>query len=592
MTMKKLILSFLTLLLTMTVSADTDTTISLSVDSMVLFGNQLAQLTQQVDIGVHNDTAEDFEGRLWLMAFNQDDGNLTPCLDTLITIKARTARQLLLYTALPEGRLQLRLTTDADGQKCASTCEVTIQPLRKLDMKASFSLDMLSDQAVLYGSRIKGMARVVNRDALYYGVRGGKGEDDGIVLWLEDRNSGERLFTKHAANMLQPYGSVETDFAYDAVFRDGARYALKAGYGMPYGLEAIDSLCFTIRTGTCTYWTASGEVLPLPVSEDHTQLVVPAEAVAVDLRGWQTSVEGDGASPTAIDASQANPNCLYYLDLTGNLPEGLDENRNIIRGLEAENIKVTEGYDYYCPLAFHTQFISFLMTPSYDNPDDELRGRGYSETLVLPFYPRYVNLYDVNGGNVMLHADMLKVLRYYDNVGDTLNIVQLTSISQMHAYEPYILGVYIGSQLLFIGENTKVPVTQEAIVRGKDVNFVGTTVGRQLPDITYQYSTDDTHFYPSTARIEPFRAYMDIEKDTTSIDSLFFSVKVWGAEGKPGDATAIDDIPIYNLPSYNLPFDSDIVCDLSGRQIGNRKAVNRRLPKGIYITGGRMVVVK
>lgn len=121
MTMKKLILSFLTLLLTMTVSADTDTTISLSVDSMVLFGNQLAQLTQQVDIGVHNDTAEDFEGRLWLMAFNQDDGNLTPCLDTLITIKARTARQLLLYTALPEGRLQLRLTTDADGQKCAST---------------------------------------------------------------------------------------------------------------------------------------------------------------------------------------------------------------------------------------------------------------------------------------------------------------------------------------------------------------------------------------------------------------------------------------------------------------------------------------
>ena len=361
------------------------------------------------------------------------------------------------------------------------------------------------------------------------------------------------------------------------------------------------------------YWTAQGELLPLHVFEnDHGAMVlaIPAEAVAVDLRGQlQQLPQSSEASPTtevqspfSVDVSQANPNCLFYLDLPGILPDGLDESRNIIRGLEATNIRLTEGHDYYCPISFHTQFISFLMTPSYSNPDDELRGRGYSETLVLPFYPRYANLYDVNGDNVMLHADMLKVLRYYGNAGDSLNIVQLNSISQMHAYEPYILGVYIGSQLLFIGENTKVPVTHEAIVRGQEVNFVGTTVARYLPQSTYQYNVDDSHFYPSTARIAPFRAYMEKGEDKPSAECLSFSEEVWGEEGNPSDAAVIDDAPIYDLPIFDFRFDSDAVSDLSGRQIDNdqiengqiekQKSIIRKFPKGIYIIGGRKVIVK
>lgn len=351
-------------------------------------------------------------------------------------------------------------------------------------------------------------------------------------------------------------------------------------------LTLDDSLCFT----TCTYWTAEGQVLPLPVGEDQ-QLVVPAEAVAVDLRGEH--------SPFTVDASQANPNCLYYLDPEASIPEGLDESRNLVRGLEATSIKLTEDNDYYCPLAFHTQFISFLISPSYDNPDDELRGRGYSETLVLPFYPRYANLYDINGENVMLHADMLKVLSYYGNAGDSLNIVQLNSISQMYAYEPYILGVYIGSRLLFIGENTKVPVTREAVVRGQDVNFVGTTVARHLPLPTYQYNTADSHFYPSTARIAPFRAYMEIG-EKLSADRLSFSEEVWGTQGNPNESTAISDLS--QQEDTRLAAVSDGFADgwsLTGQRISlhteaspSLSTLSSSLKKGIYIIGGRKVVVK
>lgn len=358
-------------------------------------------------------------------------------------------------------------------------------------------------------------------------------------------------------------------------------------------------------SGSFAYWTAQGQVMPLPVG-DNRQVVVPAEAVAVDLRGQEAI-----GSLFTVDTSQANPNCLYYLDQPGDLPEGLDERLNIVRGVEAETIRLTEDYDYYCPLAFHTRFISFLVNPSYNKVqssqctvhslegtvqhlDDELLGRGYSETLVLPFYPRHASLYDVNGESGMLHADKLKVLRYYGNEGDSLNIVQLNSISQMHAYEPYILGVYIGSKLLFIGENTRVPVTREAVVCGQDVNFVGTTVARQLSTTSYQYNPDDAHFYPSTARIAPFRAYMDLYDSIGHASCLAFSDEVWGAKGNPSDASAIDDIPV-----CESRLDSGVVCDLSGRQLVSgpdacrgKGAGNRQLHKGIYIVGGRKVVVK
>ena len=604
--MKKLILSFFCQLLTMAADATTN---DISVDSITIYGNRLAQLTQQVEVGMRNNAATDYEGRLYLLAYNRSDGSLTLCLDTLITITAFGERGRLVgvdlgrltlnvYPVFPEGNLEMRLSTDAEGQQVISTHDISILPLRKLDMKVTFSLDMLTEangENVLYGSRIKGWVRVKNYDADYYGARGGKGDDDGIVLWIEDRDSGERLFTKHIDDKLESYASEDRAFAYDAVFRDGANYVLKAGYGMPYGLETIDSLCFTTRSGTNTYWTAKGEVLPLPLS-DEGHLVVPVEAVAVDLRSQQSAI-GDLQSPT-IDASQANPNCLYYLDPSGNIPLGLGESLNLVRGLKAESISLTEGYDYYCPLAFHTQLISYLMKPSYDNPDDESRGRGYSETIVLPFRPTHVCLYDINGQTEVLHPDMLKVLRYYGYEADTLNVAALSSLSQMQAYQPYILGVYIGSRLLFTGENTLVPMTGEAIVRGGSIDFVGTTVGLRLlqrsealPTNYYVYSPADYSFRQGDADdvIAPFRACL-YAADGKSHNCLYISKHVWGNSGKPGDSTAIDDI------DHSTPTTAHSVCDLQGREINHQSSTfnvqSSMLKKGIYITSGRKVVVK
>lgn len=584
--MKKLFLFIVGLLIAMTADATTGDASVLNVDSISnLFGNRLAQLTQLIDIGLRNTSSTDYEGRLYLLAYDKAADELHPCKDTLVVVKAYATQQLLLACSLPEGNLELRLAADAEGRQVVGTSQITILPLRKLDFQATFSLDMLTEtdgEQVLYGSRIRGWARVQNDDTPYHGAHGGTADDDGIVLWLEDCDSGERPYTKHITSKLE-LGVIETTFAYDAVFHDGARYALKVGYGMPYGLEAIDSLCFTTRTGTNTYWTAQGQVLPLPLG-DNQQLTVPAEAVAVDLRGQQAV-----NAVFAIDASQANPNCLYYLNLPDNVPQGLDETRNLVRGLEADNIRLTEDNDFFCPLAFHAKYISHLMTPTYDNIDDELRGRGYSGTIVLPFQPSYANLYDVNGNTEMLHADMLQVLKYLGNSEDSLNVDYVESLTQMEPYVPYILGVYIGSSLLFIGENRQVPMTREAIVRGLDINFVGTTVERQLTSAAYQYNPDDNHFYPSTARIAPFRAYMDLEDGTGVFDYLYFSEEVWGTQGNPSDATAISELPQRQHAPAVLS-----VYSLSGQRLTEMPA-HRQTPslrRGIYIVGGRKVVVR
>lgn len=582
--MKKFFLSIVILLLAVTASAAADNGSLLSCDSLVIRGNNIAQLTQNIVVYLRNNTDSDFSGRLFFLADNHTDGSHTVFVDTLVSVEPYFFSILDLYVTLPEGDLTLSMATDAEGEQVLASIDVSVSPFRKLDFSASFSLDMLTErdgENVLYGSHIRGWARVKNNDVDYYSDYHGTG-DEGIVLFLEDRDTGERLFTKRVYYMLWSGGKSDANFSYDAVFRDGARYALKAAYSTAHGLELIDSLCFTTLSGTNMYWTADGTVLSLPESDDR-QLTVPGEAVAVDLRGQHLF-----NTVFSIDASQANPNCLYYLDLLDNVPAGLDDSRNIVRGLEADNIRLKENHDYYCPLAFHTQFISYIMTPSYDNADDELRGRGYSETIVLPFSPTSVSLYDINGAAEMLHPDMLKVLRYRGNMGDSLCIEEV-SLQRMLPYEPYLLGVYIGSSLLFIGEDSQVPMTGEAIVRGSGIDFVGTTIALQLSPDAYLFNAGSNSFLQGGAEniVAPFHAYM------LSIDGadhhLGISDSVWGSSGKPGDATAVGAA----LTNNKQGITDNEVCDLQGRKVTSRHSpLTTHLKKGIYIVAGRKVVVK
>ena len=53
-----------------------------------------------------------------------------------------------------------------------------------------------------------------------------------------------------------------------------------------------------------------------------------------------------------------------------------------------------------------------------------------------------------------------------------------------------------------------------------------------------------------------------------------------------------EDILDVDLPKQYKPTCNAAIYDLSGRIIENRKSVNRKLPKGVYIQNGRKFVVK
>ena len=101
-------------------------------------------------------------------------------------------------------------------------------------------------------------------------------------------------------------------------------------------------------------------------------IVVPATATSVDLRGFS----GNGI---VLNTAAAQPNCLYLRygtesDITG-LPAV-----NVIKGTTAEEIALTDGYDFVPPFNFTAENISSTRTPSIVT-----NGTGGWQTLVLPF---------------------------------------------------------------------------------------------------------------------------------------------------------------------------------------------------------------
>lgn len=579
--MKKLLLTCVAFILGLTANATTSDISVLRIDSLSVLGNMLAMMNQQMEMQIYNDSkTNDYEARWYLLRCTGNSCDVV--MDTLVSIKARDRFLLLTNIRLPEGCCNLTMATDKNGELPIISNMITIKPLRKLNIQTDLNIQMLSTengQNVLNGSSLKGSVRLFSFDE-YEGCREAGDAEDGVWLWLEEAESKQQIAAKQLAGRLGLYQEKTFQLDLKANLRNGVAYVLRVGYMSPEGMVELTSQTFTARLNEITYWTVNEQVLPLTVREDDV-LQVPVEAVAVDLRG-----KGDSYANLKMDVSNANPNCLYYLDKAATMPVGLNENYNVICGGEADYIQVVEEHDYFCPLAFQTKYISYLMKPSYNSANNEWSSRGYSETLVLPFDVNYACIYDVNGVQETLHADMLKVLRYEGNQGDSLTVSAIRNFNQMKAYTPYILGVYVGSRLLFSAENTLVPMTREAIALGRSINFVGTTIAQELAETAYIYDASDGCFRRGNKRVAPFHAYMTIENgipvseegekdDEGYFVSLWFDADSWGKKGLPGgeQSTTIHHITISSPKVQTL-------YSLTGQRMSKPKS-------GLYIVGGK-----
>jgi hypothetical protein len=598
-----MILFGLGLLMTFTaVARRTDDATVLRIDSVRFDGNCMDMMTQHIVIYGVNTSNDDFDGFVYLLN-NQGNGEFKSVYACELKAGAGSYLSEVLGFELHQGSYDLQLAADRDGKTLLGpSFQITIGEERPIDFEVEFLPEMMTTSDginVLTSHQLRGKVKVTNNDDVpYYGISPVMSHGYGVMYNFvgEDVEPLASMVLGFLTNEVGAHESVCCDFGVDYNFQEGKTYSVRVLYTRPHSSTKIGEMTFTFHAGTNTYWTKNGEVKPVPIEADQ-RLAVPAEAVAVDLRGqyYMNTI-------FTVDASQANPNCLYYLDFLDNVPQGLNDQCNVVRDGQASIIRLTDNYDFYCPQTFKAKFISYTLMPN-------TQSGAYAETLVLPFHPQGASIDHINFPN----DNLLKVFEYdgYDSVSDTLDIREI-DVSQMQANKPYIVAVGVHSPVTFYAEDTTVPVTTKAVKQVGKLDFVGGTVF-QAPSggIPFRYEPEDGFFALQTSNdlLPPFRAWFNVRisdgKESVS-----------GADGKdhgeaPGPAATGGDV--YYYLRMNTGFDigvksqgvaipkdtvatSSAVYSLCGKivnsKLSNSKLSNSKLSKGVYIVGGKKLIVR
>jgi hypothetical protein len=231
-----------------------------------------------------------------------------------------------------------------------------------------------------------------------------------------------------------------------------------------------------------------------------------------------------------------------------------------------------------------------------------LEGSYLFETLVLPFDITYANLIDINASKKMAvilndttevtepspifpyEENLLLAWQYIGDAGDSLTVSPV-DLRTLRANYPYILSLRTRSCIGFGGEDTKVPATEPAVVKGQQFDFVGTTCARAATDTDYRYNAFNNAFCVmyTDDLIPPFRAFIDGSHATVAYDAmkLPWNVRYWGPDA-PTEATTV--------ASERAAATDGEVYTLSGQHLGTADV--RSLKPGLYIIGGRKVAIK
>jgi len=284
---------------------------------------------------------------------------------------------------------------------------------------------------------------------------------------------------------------------------------------------------------------------------------VPDDAVDIYIKGNTTNIR---VTPNN------NPNTLYYIDSNENAPSGIIN--NVVVGDLAENILLTEGYDFYVPLMFTANNISYSMTPTKGC------GRGMShgwETIILPFDVKKVT---TNDGEIdWFHSDSdtgknFWLRSFSDTYMEDLEHIIFENVQDFKANTPYILTVpdsywgkmwdLIGKQMVFHGSNALLkPNANMSIERGV-FKITGTTTSMKVNNVMVMNEEGTNFVEMKETNIKPFHAYIIkrtiIEFADAEVKRI--CVENWDTNGDGelsyGEAAAVKEI---DLEFYN----SDIV---------------------------------
>ena len=533
----------------------------ISISSVTPTSAPYANIEQGLKARIDNSSDEEYNGILYLFVSTTE--NKGSALNrTGIAVKANSSDDFeLFFTPQSAGTYNIWITSDEEGEKVLYNTQIAIAANNSnySQLSTSFNVPSTAYNGIVRGSVTltnNGTNKFVNTLTLLY-------------FYLDGNYYKSFGSTSLTGVEINPGSSQTFEIEYDVSgYDDICLYIYDDNGG---GYLSGNSGLISVATG-CGIYDANGNLTPQSVS---SSLTVPATATAVDLRGNGT---------VSVNATNANPNCLFYVSSSDNV-SGLSGKNVIIDGTAA-NITLTDGQPFYAPETFTATNISYTRTPVLGTS-----GIGGWETLVLPFAATSVSKVVGNTETALewfkSESETGKHLWIKKFVGiDNNDSVYFDFVQELEANEPYIIAVpgnKWGSKwnlqnvpLKFAAQNVRVEGNLIASAYTSVYCYKGSYVNA-TPANAYAMDVDGTNFVLSaTASVAPFRAYFDGESVGSSAPKLYI------ANGN-GVATAISSATIAQGT------DADgAIYNLNGQRVNAVGA----LPKGVYIKNGRKFVVK
>ena len=525
--------------------------------------------TVRVKVSIQND-GDDYLGYLYLFA-SKTTTKGSPVNSYGTFEGGKTTDAEFNANCADEGTYNLWVSTDKNGENVIGQTQVQITGTKPADniTGKGFTLKNRNDYTI-YGSHIAGTVSLKNEGTIAY--------DDEIIIRLLKNIPGTSNYSGYKSQSVHLSLAVgETKkVAFDFSNVDNDKYIIIAYYPDDNKLYQIPG-AYTLTPGV-EITTVEGTVSVIAATSSVT---VPTDAVAVNLVGVTSTV-------TSVTPN-SNPNTLYYIGNNETAPLGLN-NSNLVQGSTANEIVLTDGYDFFVPTTFTANTIKYKTTPTKGTS-----GTGGWTTISLPFDVSHVT---ANGTTIdWFHSknDTGKNfwVRQFTGIDDA-DAVLFGNVEQMEAYVPYIVAFptnrwgeeynLVGKEIIFHGANARLIADVPMRLVTSKINFEGTMATSQVSD-SYRLNDAGNTFELGSGTVSPFQAYFKPKDDNQNL-SAKLAIKF------------VDDEPTGISLLTTETTDGEVaVYSIGGVQVGTVRIVNgnpqtEHLPKGVYIINGKKVVIK
>ncbi len=410
----------------------------------------------------------------------------------------------------------------------------------------------------LYGNQFKAIVRITNTDGAY--------AYNGTLLWKLIEGSFSGTFSYENKKITIPAGGyidvpievkgLDMNQTYYAIYLDYIKNKTNTGSAQTYIYRINPAIVTYQKDGTTAVTKASG-----------TTYSAPETALAVDLTGTDINTVSGGAT-----------NCLFISD------KAITGGTNIVKftgsTYTAENIKLTDGADFYSPVNFTAANIEY----TYNN-DRWADGTNGWNTIILPFEVTSVTANDTPIDWFKSSSDTGKQFWLKEFVSDAVGTVNFDFTSSMKANTPYIIALpgdhwgaaynLNGKTIKFVGMNVEVPSSAQAVITCSNYRFVGETKAVSTENIYCINAAGNKFELKATGGSKAFRPFF---KNGT-YDRTSSSLPAYLTIGTEGISTGIQQIEDVRSKKDNVYY------DLNGRRVLYPK-------KGLYILNGKKVIMK